>query len=226
MDLCAGFSVLLLVPISGVSAHVQIPHDRHFTEMSHSVLVMFVVPLGGVDVAGAQDFLEKRDGVAAVEVQVQAVEGADERKMHWCPEVDLRNAHRQDWTESPEGLDWVNSKACEGAWVVIDVVVLVNGIYHWVMEKVVLPERPCVRNERADEHLDSIIGIAAKEGALLNGWLESGYSTVSVHCHWPGAQACHDVHALQSIESLLGIQYGAQLLVRLNSLTWWCCHIV
>lgn len=121
-----------------------------------------------------------------MEVQVEGVEGADERKMHWSPEVDLRNAHRQDWAESPEGLYWMNCKASKGAWVVINVVVLVNGIYHWLVEEVVLPERPCVRNESADDHLDSIVCIAAKEGALPNSWLESGYSTVSVHGDWPG----------------------------------------
>ena len=80
----------------------------------------------------------------------------------------------------------MNGKAREGAWVVVNVVVLMNSIYHWVMEKVVLPEGPCVRNKSADEHLDSIISIAAKEGALLDGWLESGHSTVSVHRYWPG----------------------------------------
>jgi hypothetical protein len=47
-----------------------------------------------------------------------------------------------------------------------------------------------------------------------------------VHCHWPGTQACHDIHALESIKRLLCIQYGAQLLVRLNPLTWWCSQIV
>ena len=50
MDLFADFLELLFVPVTGVSFHDKVPNDGHLAEMGHSVFMVFVVPLRGVNV--------------------------------------------------------------------------------------------------------------------------------------------------------------------------------
>ena len=101
--------------------------------------------------------------------------------MHRGEEVELWDAHSKDGTECPERLHWMNSKARESTRIVVDMVVFVDGIDRRMMEAVVLPEGPSIREGSAKEHLNAIVGITSEKCALLNRGFPCGDLAISLH---------------------------------------------
>ena len=77
-----------------------------------------VVPYACIDVHSREDSFQSGNFIAAMQIQIQEGKESQKRAMKRRIKTERWQADEKDRRKCPKSLEWVQRKACEGAWIV------------------------------------------------------------------------------------------------------------